>query len=139
MRNIDKMCRMFLIFGAIISVKVWERSCNYFLHLPIPPNIKLTQGSLWFCIEWIVRNAPNFNIVWYGGYLGDLIQTFTDIRVPQVMNMCHIIKIYLNENKNYGPKAIVTVEAGTGSTSAQFSRVFSLRGCFFVWKWILTW
>ena len=48
-------------------------------------------------------------------YLVDLIQTFTDIRALKVMNMCHIITIYLNENKNNGPKNIVTVEPGIGS------------------------
>ena len=32
------------------------------------------------------------------------------------MNMCQIITIYLNENKHYGQKTVVTVEPGTGST-----------------------
>ena len=46
-------------------------------------------------------------------YLGDLVQTFTDIRALKVMNTCQIITIYFNENKIYGPKTVVT--AGTGS------------------------
>ena len=49
-------------------------------------------------------------------YLGDLIQTFTDTSALKVMNMCPIITIYLNENKNYGKKTVVTVVPGTGSS-----------------------
>ena len=37
-------------------------------------------------------------------YLHDLSQTFTDIRVLKVMNMCQILSMYLNANKNYGKK-----------------------------------
>jgi hypothetical protein len=48
--------------------------------------------------------------------LHDISQTFTDVTALKVMNMCQIVTIYLNENKNYGQKPVVTVEPGTGST-----------------------
>ena len=48
-------------------------------------------------------------------YLGDIIQPFTGIRALKVMNSCQIITTYLNENKNYGKKIVVTVKRGTGS------------------------
>ena len=48
--------------------------------------------------------------------LHDLIETFTDIRALKFMNMCKIIPVYLNENKNYGQKTGVTVEPETGSS-----------------------
>jgi hypothetical protein len=57
-------------------------------------------------------------VVW----ASDLIETFTDIRALKVISMCQIITIYLNKNKNYGHKTVVTVEPRTGSTIV-------LRGC----------
>ena len=86
--HIYKIWHMFLI-----SVKTWERSCDYFvLHLPIPPNsFNLAQGSLCICMEWVLHQAQ---ILTSGGmgkrykYLCNLIQTFTDIRASNIMNIC---------------------------------------------------
>jgi hypothetical protein len=47
--------------------------------------------------------------------LGDLIKTFTGIRALKVMNVCQIITIYLNDNKTFGQKTVVTMEPETGS------------------------
>ena len=52
-------------------------------------------------------------------YLGDLIQTITDIRALKVITMCQIITIYLNENNNYGQNTVVIVEPGTGSNRGE--------------------
>jgi hypothetical protein len=43
----------------------------------------------------------------------------TYIRASQVMNTYQIITIYLNGNKTYGQKTVVTVEPGTGPTSSR--------------------
>ena len=64
-------------------------------------------------MERVMRQAPSFTMGWYGQvlekYLGDLIQTFTDISTLKVMKMCQIIiTIYLFENKKYGQITVVT-------------------------------
>jgi hypothetical protein len=75
--------------------------------------LKLAQGSQCNCMEQVVRHAPNFNMGGMVKYLHDLNQNRTGIRALNVMNMCQILTIYLNENKNYGRKTVVTGEPGT--------------------------
>ena len=48
-----KICHVCRTFSVLISVKVWEVSCNYFLLLPQLPNVKLCH-------------RPSFVFVWSG-------------------------------------------------------------------------
>ena len=56
-RYIDKIWHMSITFSALISVKVWQRSCKYFLHLPIPSNAKF--GTRLPTYLYAVGGAPS--------------------------------------------------------------------------------
>ena len=53
-------------------------------------------------------------VVWAS--VRNIIKVFADIRAIKIMNMCQILTMYLNGNKNDGKKTVVTVEPGTGSS-----------------------
>ena len=83
MRYIDKMWHMFQTVSALIPVNIWKIPCNYFIYLPIPPNVKYGT-RLPMCMECV---APNFNMVWY----------------EQVLEICACF--YLNFHSYYGTKS----------------------------------
>ena len=64
------------------------------------------------CYLFACKHFPDYNKSYHKSQSG---QSFTNIRALKVMNICQIITIHLNENKNDGKKTVVTVEPGTGS------------------------
>ena len=75
-----------LTVSILISVRVWERSCKYFLHLLTPSNVTYgTRLLMYICVK-----PPIWNTVWRVQVLEIFVWSysiFTDIRALKVMNI----------------------------------------------------
>jgi hypothetical protein len=60
---------MFIAFRALISVKFGKEHAAISYTCPYHPMLNLEQGSQCICMEWVVQQAPNFNMDWYGQVL----------------------------------------------------------------------
>ena len=112
MRYIDNICHTFITVSALTSVKVWERSCNCFLHLPIPPNGKFGTRLPMYLYWAGGATRPNFNILFVWASVRNIwviLFKLSQIFGPKKLWTCTtLLSIYLIANKNYGQKTIVT-------------------------------
>ena len=133
-----KACLFHQIFNVLFAVGMCHKlllRCLYWVDLDVSKYIDQIQSSSEIVqlnlFHIFLGNGQTF----YNSNLDVHLEQYKYLDYEHVMNLCQIITIYLNENKNECQKSVVTGEPGTGSGNPDILKRFLTLMLLNITKW----